>query len=344
MSNGSNGHENTFTSEDAEQAERIKRIEAVVPDIAAALLYQTNLLQRQNEHIARERRELSEQLHTLRASLDQHAVAQGALKCIRSVVAQLDSDTPMTSGYKRPASPLQDDPQASLQPPKKARKRPSTGVPHTPSLQSPHVARPGLVEYQSPYPIQPRTNGSSTPLDVFISEAQNAQSVDPNLVPEFGLSRAVRTVRELWEEYTVGINGQRSVQSMDEEWGPRWRRSSKEAVFYCLRKVIYEEIKRLRDEVYNGSVELAVAALDKRMADNSMPSLNKLGNVLKAEKLERTGQRATLEPADIKMSDETQEGSWPPTTQLEDSSFMGTVEPVNGHGDEARQVERILQV
>lgn len=320
--NGGQGHAHSSDAEDIASIERLKRIEALAPDIAAVLRQQTDLIAQQNEQIERNRQELNDQLRTLKASLDRHAVTQGALQCIRSVVAQLDNDTTTNGNYKRPLSPRMGYPYPESQPAvKKSRKRQSAGVPYAPNYLSQQTSRPALVEYQSPYPIQQSPIGTSRPLDLFIAEAQQAQ--DPTGPPAFALSRDVRNVRDLWKEYTQGINGQASVQEMDEQWGPRWRNSSKEAVFYCLRKVIYDEIKRLRDEEYNGDVDSAVAMLDQKMLAGNMPSLNKLGNVLKVEKLERTGRRATMEPQENDTLDDLhdQPESWPPSQALQHPSL-----------------------
>lgn len=86
-------------------------------------------------------------------------------------------------------------------------------------------------------------------------------------VPQHALRRDIRTVQGIWQEYTEGIDGSPSVQSLNERWGPRWRAASREAVYYSMRKVVYDEIKRLSDDTYGGNPEMAVHELDQRMVE-----------------------------------------------------------------------------
>ena len=41
--------------------------------------------------------------------------------------------------------------------------------------------------------------------------------------PKYRMSRAVKTVKDLWREWTVGFRGGLSVTALDNRWGSRWR-------------------------------------------------------------------------------------------------------------------------
>ena len=60
------------------------------------------------------------------------------------------------------------------------------------------------------------------------------------------MCRAVRTVKELWREWTVGLQGHPSIEALDRKWGNRWRagRHSK-LQWYSLQLEVIREIRRL---------------------------------------------------------------------------------------------------
>lgn len=52
-----------------------------------------------------------------------------------------------------------------------------------------------------------------------------AQLPAEHLPAPYKMSRALVTVRELWTEWTMGLNGERSIISLEEEFGTAWRRA-----------------------------------------------------------------------------------------------------------------------
>jgi hypothetical protein len=65
---------------------------------------------------------------------------------------------------------------------------------------------------------------------------------------QYSMSRAVHTIPELWQEWTVGLQGQPSIERLDELYGSRWRTGpgkASERQFYSRRKTLITEIKRL---------------------------------------------------------------------------------------------------
>jgi hypothetical protein len=59
------------------------------------------------------------------------------------------------------------------------------------------------------------------------------------------MCRQVKSVERLWQEWTVGLNGQPSVGALDSRWGSRWRSGRRgELQFYSLRLEVVREIRR----------------------------------------------------------------------------------------------------
>jgi hypothetical protein len=65
---------------------------------------------------------------------------------------------------------------------------------------------------------------------------------------QYSMSRIVHTIPELWQEWTVGLQGQPSIERLDELYGSRWRSGpgkASERQFYSRRKTLITEIRRL---------------------------------------------------------------------------------------------------
>jgi hypothetical protein len=96
-------------------------------------------------------------------------------------------------------------------------------------------------------------------------------------VPTYRLSRDVGTVSHLWREWTVGLAGLPSVDSLDENFGSRWRTGS-ERQYYSTRKVIVDEIRR-RAGTHTGPACAAAAEIleaERRLAKASLDKMSKL--------------------------------------------------------------------
>ncbi|EED15128.1 hypothetical protein TSTA_045840 [Talaromyces stipitatus ATCC 10500] len=61
-------------------------------------------------------------------------------------------------------------------------------------------------------------------------------------MPTYQLSCTIKTVREVWEEWYYGLHGNPSVQSIENQWGARWRTDSKDHMMFSRRKVIIDKI------------------------------------------------------------------------------------------------------
>ncbi|KAH8892965.1 hypothetical protein GQ53DRAFT_805827 [Thozetella sp. PMI_491] len=90
--------------------------------------------------------------------------------------------------------------------------------------------------------------------------------------PRYYMSRTVSTVEGLWNEWMVGLPGQPSISSLDQQWGNRWRaKNQAEIQWYSLRKEVILEIQRTAQTRRIG-MEAAVhtVAMDQAKTASSM--------------------------------------------------------------------------
>ncbi|KAH8430197.1 uncharacterized protein LDX57_013066 [Aspergillus melleus] len=99
-------------------------------------------------------------------------------------------------------------------------------------------------------------------------------------LPKYRLSRTISTVPDLWREWTVGFGNGPSVQSLEDSYGPRWRPSQEERVFFCRRKVIINWIRAKQRERPNTEATVIVMELE-RYRRQQRASLAKLVVLLK---------------------------------------------------------------
>ena len=65
-------------------------------------------------------------------------------------------------------------------------------------------------------------------------------------VPLFQQNRGLSTVTQLLEEYSQGVNGGRSVKSLEEKWGRQWRHKNTDTKFYCRCVPVYKYYEALK--------------------------------------------------------------------------------------------------
>lgn len=66
-------------------------------------------------------------------------------------------------------------------------------------------------------------------------------------IPQVTMSRKTVDISTLWKEYTVGINGNPAIRTMERQFGTAWRKSSSETKFYTNRLPLLREIQRMLD-------------------------------------------------------------------------------------------------
>uniref|UniRef100_A0A093XJK8 High-osmolarity-induced transcription protein 1 n=1 Tax=Talaromyces marneffei PM1 TaxID=1077442 RepID=A0A093XJK8_TALMA len=128
--------------------------------------------------------------------------------------------------------------------------------------------------------IQPNIDQKNQPIneDSILEQSQPIPAAFSTEMPSYTLSRTIKTVRELWAEWTIGLNGQLAVQALEQQYGAKWRSESKERVMFRRRKIIIDEIyARTKDGT---PVIKAVEALELIQARMKC-SLAKLGDFLK---------------------------------------------------------------
>ncbi|KAG1445642.1 hypothetical protein G6F56_009841 [Rhizopus delemar] len=76
-------------------------------------------------------------------------------------------------------------------------------------------------------------------------------------IPVYRLDRTLKTVDEVWKEYSVGIKGGPAVEMLEFEHGTLWRKDRTEARYFSRRNVIYKEIKRMANELNISNEEAA---------------------------------------------------------------------------------------
>ncbi|EED17239.1 hypothetical protein TSTA_022930 [Talaromyces stipitatus ATCC 10500] len=81
-----------------------------------------------------------------------------------------------------------------------------------------------------------------------VTHSQALRSLEDLMAPQYRMLRNTTTILELWKEWTVGLNGQLSIERLDELYGSGWSsgpESSAERQFYSRRKTLINEIRRL---------------------------------------------------------------------------------------------------
>ena len=89
----------------------------------------------------------------------------------------------------------------------------------------------------------PDTGASPLPITA-LAQVQAAEV----LQLQYRMSRTIQTIPELWQEWTIGLQGQPSIERLDELYGSSWRSgpaAASERQFYSRRKTLITEIRRL---------------------------------------------------------------------------------------------------
>jgi Transcriptional activator of glycolytic enzymes len=82
------------------------------------------------------------------------------------------------------------------------------------------------------------------------------------------MCRAVRTVEALWREWTVGLQGNPSIEVLDRKWGNHWRAGRQsELQWYSLRLEVIREIRRVAQAQGDGRGCCNVAGQPAAAAD-----------------------------------------------------------------------------
>ena len=117
-------------------------------------------------------------------------------------------------------------------------------VPGRPALPLPLLSDLASSKYASA-----QTSIAATPLracspSLPIHQEPSRQLAKPP--PQHRMCRSVRTVEDLWYEWTVGLQGQPSICELDRRWGSLWRAGRQsELQWYSLRLEVIKEIRHV---------------------------------------------------------------------------------------------------
>jgi hypothetical protein len=102
-------------------------------------------------------------------------------------------------------------------------------------------------------------------------------------VPQYRMSRAIQTIPELWQEWTVGLQGQPSIERLDELYGSSWRpgpAAASERQFYSRRKTLITEIRRLAAAIRAPPDEEAYSRVVVQLEDERRRATASLSKVI----------------------------------------------------------------
>lgn len=103
-------------------------------------------------------------------------------------------------------------------------------------------------------------------------------------VPLYRLSRNVRTIPDLWKEWTIGLGCLPSIHELDRLYGSRWRIGN-EIQHYSTRKRIIDEVKRRAGSSATAEDYKAVVREMEEERAHSKASLDKVSKALRTAKM-----------------------------------------------------------
>ena len=113
----------------------------------------------------------------------------------------------------------------------------------TTASSSTYTSAPASLLARSPSPPPPHQGPSWLALQLLQQQEQEQQQEQP---PKHQMCRTVKTVEALWREWTVGLQGNPSIEVLDRKWGNHWRAGRQsELQWYSLRLEVIREIKRV---------------------------------------------------------------------------------------------------
>lgn len=103
-------------------------------------------------------------------------------------------------------------------------------------------------------------------------------------VPIYWLSRNVRTIPDLWKEWTIGLGFLPPIAELNRLYGSRWRIGN-EIQYYSTRKRIVDKIKRrAENSATREDYETVVRGMEEEKT-HSKALLDKVPKMLRAAKI-----------------------------------------------------------
>ncbi|KAG1035302.1 hypothetical protein G6F43_013253 [Rhizopus delemar] len=107
------------------------------------------------------------------------------------------------------------------------------------------------------------------------------------------MSRSLISVTDVWREYSVGLAGNPSIKSMEEQYGADWRKvdNRTESRFFTRRLPLYKKIESLSNERGSDSLKTAISTRYGQFywkvvpfgLSNSGPAFQKMMNTVLAD-------------------------------------------------------------
>jgi hypothetical protein len=149
---------------------------------------------------------------------------------------------------------------------------------------------------QPPFQLSTSTYASAqasitaTPCSAPSRSRSRSRSRSPSLSmkpPRYRMCRTVKTVEALWREWTVGLQGNPSIEVLDRKWGNQWRAGRQsELQWYSLR---LEVIKEIRHTAHTQRIGEEAAMWQVNLQQQNMRcSLDQLCKRLRASRKART--------------------------------------------------------
>jgi hypothetical protein len=130
-----------------------------------------------------------------------------------------------------------------LEAPQQLQPPPSIVLSSTYTSAQASIAATPLACSPSPLLQGPSRHSQLAPQQEQEQEQRQGLELEP---PKHRMCRAVRTVEALWREWTVGLQGNLSIEVLDRKWGNRWRAGRQsELQWYSLRLEVTREIRRV---------------------------------------------------------------------------------------------------
>ncbi|KAF4045171.1 Transcriptional activator of glycolytic enzyme [Phytophthora infestans] len=106
-----------------------------------------------------------------------------------------------------------------------------------------------------------------------------AASQHAPLPPTYKLVRSIKTVQQVWQEWTTGIHGGPAVRDLEERYGSNWRNSPAEKRFFFRRKRIIDRVTLVTQQQHVSEAQ-AVCILEGQRTQSQL-TLNALSESLK---------------------------------------------------------------
>ncbi|KAF9569552.1 hypothetical protein EC968_002559 [Mortierella alpina] len=110
-------------------------------------------------------------------------------------------------------------------------------------------------------------------MDLFskVSEEKGKTEDSKESTFKYEMIRGDRSIRQIWEQWTVGVNGNPAIQSLEEQYGTRWRLAKDTNYLNQSRCIVREVARLITDEGH--TEEQAIQLLQDQLGSRAIGSL-----------------------------------------------------------------------